>query len=287
MKPFILAVIVAPLFFWGCKKVQPEIDDPKDVCACLEEQRSTFFMGEKFGDLRIDLDTIIMPVYYADGDPANFDSINDTYVYFESNYEGALSYEWQVGSNPTTQNAQSFGLYFNGDYQIPVRLILTTEPNTDCFPNDDGIDTIQRILRITNVTPSPLWGEYYGYSTENPYEFFTIEIDTMTRYFSFFTPPNVCHEVIKNLPNGKINPIAFNRNFGSSSYCFEGLGDTYAPYNDIVYVGQPSSFFPEQSRGIYDREKNELRITYYTKEIIDQWTLGGDWVEKTFVGKKL
>jgi hypothetical protein len=272
----------------SCKKNQPLIGEPKDLCECLKEQRSSFFMGEKFGSENINLDTIIMPVNFSDGNPANFDSINSVYVYFEANYKDALSYTWQVGSNSTSQSTASFGLYFNTqDDQIPVTLITTSTPNPKCIPNDTGQDTIVRYLTIKNELPHPMWGSYYGATTDNPNDLFTIEIDTMTRYFSWL-PGNLCGEVIKNLPNGKIHPISFNRDFGSLSYCFEGIGDVSAPYDDIIHVGQPQSLiFNQNSRGIYDRLTGEIRITYFTREIITPFQLGGDYIEHTFIGQKL
>lgn len=244
-------------------------------------------MGEKFGDLNIDLDTIIMPVIYADGDPANFDSINDVYVFFSANYDDALSYEWQVGNNTTSQTTKEFGLYFTDTMTINVRLIMTSTPNTKCFPNDDGIDTIDRVLSIRNVQPHPMWGTYSGHTTDNPNVDFTIEIDTLTRYSSqqsLF----LCQEVIKNLPNGKVNPVAFSRVLGSASYSFIGLGDVPPPYNDIIYVGQPNtSIFAQSSRGVYDPKTGEIRITYFTKDILSSTQLSGSFTEHTFIGKKL
>lgn len=283
---FFLAILLSVLFI-GCKKVQPNMPEPSNICDCLKEQRSTFFMGEKFGEEKIDLDTIIMPVYFADGNPANFDSINDTYVYFDANYSDAISYEWKVGNDPTLKTTKSFGLYFSGPVDISVRLVMKSKPNTVCIPGDDGIDTIYRNLTITNVTPSPLWGSYYGSSSEAPNDYFTIEIDTLTRFFSFLTPPYACNEVIKNLPNGKINPVSFIRQLGSSSYCFEGMGDQTPPYNDIIHVESISSYFPERCRGIYDPKTEEIKITYFTREIITPFQLGSEFTERVFIGKKI
>ncbi len=271
----------------SCKKEQPLINTPKDVCNCLKEQRSSFFMGEKFGSQNPPFATIIMPVYFSDGNPVNFDSLNDVYVYFEANYKDAISYKWQVGNNATQQTTASFGLYFSGPVDnIPVTLITTSTPNPKCIPNDDGQDTVVRYLTIKNELPHPIWGSYYGATTDNPNDYFTIEIDTLTSYFSSI-PGNVCREVIKNLPNGKIHPVAFNREFGSMSYCFEGLGDVSPPYDDIIFVGQPQPLiFSQTSRGIYDRTTGEIRITYFTREIITPTQLGNEYTEHTFIGQK-
>jgi hypothetical protein len=284
---FYVPIIAALLLVTSCKKEQPFIGETKDICECLKEKRSSFFMGERFGEQNIDLDTIVMPVFYADGNPANFDSINDVYIEFEAPYEDALSYEWWVGSDPTPKTERSFGLYFDDTMTIAVTLIMTSPINEQCIPGDDGMDTISRVLSIKNVSPHPMWGSYYGYDLEDPNNPYTIEIDTMTQYFSFLTPPYACREVIKNLPEGKINPIFFVRDFGYTTRSFLGTGFQSAPYNDIIYVGdKPTGLFEDQTRGIYDPETNQITITYFTRDIISPTQLSEEYTRHVFVGTK-
>lgn len=67
-----------------------------------------------------------------------------------------------------------------------------------------------------------------------------------------------------------------------------GIGDMTPPYNDIIIVGDKSSLDPDLScRGFYDRIKNELKIIYYTREILSPYQLSNVYVEKVFTGKKI
>lgn len=285
---FPLFILVFTLFFSCKKRVQPDMMDVQNACDCLIKQRSTFFMGEKFGEQYIDLDTVIMPVGFGDGNPANFDYINYTYITFKANNPDALSYEWQVGNNSTSQNSKEFSLYFlDSVNQMPVRLIMTSKPNKKCIPDDDGIDTIVRYLHIKNKLPHPMWGKYYGFSSESPNDYFTIEIDTLTMYNPIWTSPYSCGEVIKNLPNGKVFPLIIGKELGSASYCIEGLGDTYPPYNDLIYVEDKSAEFNNRCRAYYNRFSKEIEIIYFTREIIDPFNLGMVYTKKIFKGKKI
>jgi len=279
----------------ACKKIeQPEMDATQDPCDCLEQQRTTFSMGEKFGPEFIDLDTIYKPMNYGDGNPANFYPQTYAYVYFSANYKDAISYEWQVGQNPTTQTTADFGLYFTQLVDnLPVRLIIKSKPNKKCFPNDDGIDTIYRYLTIQCPILPPIVGKYEGSLQSNPNEKFVIEFDTLTRYYSLWNS-NVCGIVCKNLPNGKIKPLTVGSDLGGGSYSFflgEFEGDI--PHDDdIIYVkddigGWINGYFHERSRGIYDRKTKEIKIWFFTKEVINATTLSQDVTAEIFIGKRI
>lgn len=288
MKKMTMLLVVALALVLGCKKkVQPDMGGAQNACDCLKEQRSSFFMGEIYGEQYIDLDTVIMPIYYSDGNPANYQYINYTYITFKSNNPNALSYEWQVGSNSTSQTVREFSLYFLDSLdQLPVRLITKSKPNTKCIPNDDGIDTIIRYLNIKNMLPNPMWGKYYGYSSEAPNDYFTIEIDTAQFPITVVGDSSLA-EVVYNLPNGKHKPFAFGRELGSASYCFVGAGDNLPPYNDLFYVGDKSLDFSNQCRAYYNRFTKEIEIIYFTREIIDQYYLSNTYTRKVFKGKKI
>lgn len=265
----------------ACKKIeQPELSTVKDPCDCLIKQRSTFFIGEKHGDQYIDLDTIIMPVGFGEGNPINFEFINYTYVTFKSNNPNAISYEWKVGNNSVSQVVKEFSLYFlDSVNQMPIQLITKTKPNKKCIPNDDGIDTIVRYLSIKNKLPHPVWGKYYGFSSEAPNDYFTIEIDT-AKFPITVVGDSVLAEVVYNLPNGKLNPFAFGRALGPASYCFIGAKDIIMPYNDVFYVGDKSGDFNNRCRSYYNRFTKEIEIVYYTREIVDQFNLGQVFTKK-------
>jgi len=273
----------------SCKKVQPKMADAKNPCDCSQEVSANFKMGEMYGDNFIELDTIIMPINYQDGKPANFIYLNTVYVYFSANIKNAESYEWQVGNNSIKQTVKDFGLYFSDTIgPIPVQLIVHAKPNLKCFPNDDGVDTIVKYLSIKHKTPHPLIGKYYGYNTNDPTHYFTVEIDTTTKC-SLITLPQCQNGLcIRNLPEGKNEWVGLSRELGSQSYCFTGASDESQPYpKDFVLYNEDHYNFKKCTRGIYNRQTKEIVIDYFSAPVIDKFHLGTPFPERRFIGKRI
>jgi hypothetical protein len=101
---------------------------------------------------------------------------------FFADEQEAEYYEWKIGVDDRTWDTPYFSLYFDDDdsltlYNAPieVRLITHKTPRTDCYPNDDGIDTSYRyihFLRPTNV----FLGTWRGSLSENPNEVYEIKL---------------------------------------------------------------------------------------------------------------
>ncbi len=283
---FFLAFVVVS----ACKKEQPQPDASLN-CDCAKEVSADFKMGEKFGTQFIELDTIAMPIDYADGNPANFDYFNTVLVYFSADYTNALSYEWQIGNNSTVQTTKDVSLYFNDTVNhLPVRLIVHAKPNLICFPDDDGVDTIVKYLTIKHMPPDPLKGKYYGYNTDNPGHYFMIEIDTTTFHNDAMLPPNLCSLSIKNLPEGKSMPAAINKAMGCATYGFRAVSgiEEVQPYtSNVILYNEEVMIFEQSTRGFYDHKKNELIIDYYSAPVVDQFHLGPAYPARRFIGKRI
>lgn len=280
---FFLAFVVVS----SCKKEQPQPDASLN-CDCAKEVSADFKMGEKFGNQFVELDTIAMPIDYADGNPANYNYLNSVYVYFSANYENATSYEWQVGNNSTVHTEKDFGLYFNDTIgTIQVRLIVHAKPNLICNPYDDGVDTMVKYLTIRNVEPDPLTGFYFGYNTNDPTHFFTIQIDTARIYQNYLPNGFGLGLCLKNLPEGK-DWAFIQGNFGSTTSCFTSCDDKIQPYptNFVLYNEQYGNL-DKSTCGIYDKYKNEIRINYYSAPVINSTTLGTPFPKRTFIGKRI
>jgi len=78
------------------------------------------------------------------------------------------TYHWQIGSDPTVYTTKSFTQFFPNPVNVWVTLIATRTPNTSCFPNDDGIDTIRKRLVAVPESQSLVFGNYWGNSTQKP-----------------------------------------------------------------------------------------------------------------------
>jgi len=247
---WIFFISVLLLLTFGCRKKQPDLNPAQNACDCLIRQRSTFEMGEIAQNLFIDLDTIVVPIDYMDGNPANFDYNNPVNVEFSSNNPNAISYEWIVGNNqPVIKNNRNFSLSFGGALgTIPVKLITKSKLNTMCIPDDDGYDTIVRLLTLINIDPHPLTGLYYGINNNFPGNIFSVEIDT----FRSENNPNQVYFGIKNLPQGN----TFDRfNIFGTSF-FQGISESGGSNNYVQFASNGIN------SGLFDYKSRKIEINY-------------------------
>lgn len=102
-----------------------------------------------------------------------------------ANEKDAISYRWKIGTDTTTFTQQSFTIRFPYTYvstlspkNISVTLVVNKTPNKLCLPNDDGIDTVTRIIHFVNDTGGNLIKGYFvGQWDNNPVNSDTIIIN--------------------------------------------------------------------------------------------------------------
>ncbi len=97
-------------------------------------------------------------------------------VVFEAvgNYE---SYEWQLGDDPKIKTGKKIFYRFEEPYgKLKMRLIVKNKPDTLCFPNDDGVDTVNKSFHVINFNQIAIIGDYLGYDTANPKETYIVKI---------------------------------------------------------------------------------------------------------------
>ncbi len=125
-----------------CPNYVKVVEDP---CAGLLEANANFIIEEKltsFGDpIWIETDTIL----------------KNKVVQFRSTYLGADEYKWYIGSQ--VYNTPNVSLLFESQWSgndIPITLVVKKIPNIDCFPNDDGYDSITKSFYVSYSPTSPL-----------------------------------------------------------------------------------------------------------------------------------
>src|SRR5690554_4902010 len=119
-KILILTVFTA-LFFWACKKEQPEILNAEDPCECANEVSADFKIEESSG-------TVLQ--YLTETDTV----FKNKRVYFTAQEDDA-TYTWYIGIEEFTD--QSVFRYFDDTWagtNIPITLVVEKEPNAACFP---------------------------------------------------------------------------------------------------------------------------------------------------------
>lgn len=94
-------------------------------------------------------------------------------VYFKTNIENAIRYEWTVGTDSRTWDTKEFKLNFPDtdslilrNNPILIRLIVEYETNP-CFPENDGIDTVYKTLHFRAYWESQIKGVWEGYRDDN------------------------------------------------------------------------------------------------------------------------
>ena len=146
------------------------------------------------------------------GTPTPDTTYNNQSVSFVGPGAPYTAYQWLVG--PTTVRAtQKFTLSFDANTvgPIPVRLIARRPPNTACFPHDDGVDTLTRVLTLVPfVDPAvplrnpraPIYGKYLGATHSAPRDTFTVRIYQGRNYYYPTDPTAPPHRLRQQLAQG-------------------------------------------------------------------------------------
>jgi hypothetical protein len=204
-------------------------------------------------------DFIIEEVLYANADhPENNVIIETDLVYcynvvrFRSKQDFD-EYTWLIGSeviHDKTFTRKNFP--FNS--QIEVTLIGKRKPNKECFPNDDGIDTVKKTFKtLPNDFDKNYGHTYHGYNTDNPSDTFTIQIAEWSPSW------NQWLLVYKNFPKGTPrNPYGFNIfSYGGYYWYLKGDPSTLNTYDlEALFT--------------FSADRQNLTITYsYDQAIVD------------------
>lgn len=127
----------------ACRKEKPQFDlSDKDPCSCAQEVSAEFKIIEledspQFNPIGTETDTIC----------------RERGVYFIANEDDA-EYTWYIGSE--VLHTKQVGRYFTSDWinqDIPITLVVRKDPNLTCFPNDDGYDSV---VKLMHVYPRPI-----------------------------------------------------------------------------------------------------------------------------------
>ena len=88
-----------------------------------------------------------------------------------------LSNKWIVGNDTIIDDdyAFTFGPQWEG-IEIPIKLISTGETYPDCYPNDDGIDTVTHYMKPIQFENSPIFGTFRVADISNPTDSFEVSI---------------------------------------------------------------------------------------------------------------
>ncbi len=72
----------------------------------------------------------------------------------------AESYTWRIGNDTRVWNTRSVTLSFQNPTEVNVVLAVSSTPNTDCFPLDNGLDTVLKRLVVYPRPQTAMKGIY-------------------------------------------------------------------------------------------------------------------------------
>lgn len=138
--------------------------DEPNPCAALHETSADFTIMEDFSYL---------PEYDKYWPYYACDTAITKRIRFTAIDSTASSYEWHIGSGIYNKRKVFLNFSNTNENAIPITLILKKTPNQNCFPKDDGIDTVTRKLVFVASCQSLIAGTYNGTNaddTKNPYK---------------------------------------------------------------------------------------------------------------------
>jgi hypothetical protein len=235
--------ILVGLMMLSCHKHH----DP-DPCANLHPVSASFRTEEDFSYV------VSGWIYY------NTDTIATRRVKFTANEENA-TYLWKIGTGTYTQ--KSFFVDFPDSFllnktSVPITLIVNKNPSP-CFPNDNGMDTITKVIHFTDRTLEQ--GKFNGYWESNPSDTFTVTISY--KYNSFI------HSIQLYLNN-------FDRDTGCSVFSNSTGAD-----KEVTFFSQYSTCARPCGNMMIGPDNNSITIKYTLQD-----TVSNIVTSHTFIGKR-
>jgi len=179
MKNFLLCSALLGLMAWsGCKRC----NDPSnpacenfDPCWDAQSVSADFVMGQTFTNRFHPTlqDTFLVVDTILEGQPM---------TEFRGP-EGYDRYEWTIGQDDRTFTDQTVYLFFvDPEPLLRIQLIVEREPDTACFPGEDGRDTAVQYLTVVPPTEPAIRGSYQGVLASAPNDSFEVSIGPLPQY---------------------------------------------------------------------------------------------------------
>jgi hypothetical protein len=190
---------------------------PSNPCETHQATSAAFTIKEA---TYLDIIDPISPDFLMDTDSCYLSSI-----YFEAMQQDADSFIWQIGTEPEPRYGKQVNVVFPDVLRgttFTIRLIVKrNKPNTLCFPDDNGIDTMIRTFYFLRHNEELSWeGTYYGSDTDKPDSMYTIVLghsydEAQDRNFiKVFGLPRGCKDTVNerfSLPEINYTNVAFER----------------------------------------------------------------------------
>ena len=262
---FILTLLITLIILTGCPDdpVRPDpCDGKKPVSAEFDILESNYWGQDK---------------YYSKSDTILYANIAN----FVAKEENA-TYIWKIGSDNREFTTSKVSLRFLDVLgEVPVRLIVNKAPDTLCFPNDDGIDTVTKILYVNRIMENYepcifefdlFSGDYTGYNLDNPKDTFTITIEACYPHHLDIK----IFRLINLIPNCEII-------FNPSSVSYNG-------YRQWLFGHEPGHYECLTPRGlakIFGKNNDSVNIQYNIQQAPGWEYFHKERIKKEFIGVRV
>lgn len=167
-----LAVVCVFILLACRKEEKPDINAAANPCECASEVSADFEIREALnnGAPSINMYTL------------TDDILGSKTAYFKAKIDDA-EYTWYIGTDVETE--REISRYFPEQWagsNIPITLVVKKEPNTNCFPNDDGYDSITKIMRVHDQCDTNIMEGTFRVAEENSIDSFDIAFDFELAY---------------------------------------------------------------------------------------------------------
>jgi hypothetical protein len=252
--------LAALVLTFACKKEKPELNiSDHDPCGCASEVSADFDILEL---VNVGITVVETPTDHI---------LDDRYAKFVAKEENA-QYTWYIGSQ--TFNTKEASRYFSRDwigYNIPITLVVQKIPNSTCFPNDDGYDSVTKIMHVYDHIEQTDMEGVFRMARVNTTDSFDIELS-----YSLFGPwrdvINISNYDNENsdCPSNQALRYAMRAYRGSYTEELNAIGCKFLKLNLQRPLGAEN---PN-----YYIMKNKFQISH---------TNGSPWVEWELHGRKL
>lgn len=188
-------------------------NEAKDPCDCASEVNADFDILERHTQLAGSEIIVTDHVLQNSGSKQ---------VRFRAKEEDA-EYTWYIGTDVETdrETFKNFGTQWIGS-TIPITLVVKKEPNTICFPEDDGYDSITKSFDIYDVCHEPYLLEgTFRMAAENSTDSIDVKIE-----FKEYAPWNDCLNADITNFDGEGSTCPGNYFRVSKSYRYMSMGGT-------------------------------------------------------------
>lgn len=179
-KTSIIILFVSILTLWGCKPDKECFDPTNPEC---ENYDPCYNAREVKAEIKIynppfGYAADLHPMWENEDIAVIGDSVGPSTIIFEATDLGAgASYTWTLGSETINQRTFSRTQFPQGA-EIEVSLKVTAPTNPQCFPDDNGVDSLHRIFYTFepgNVKPRYL-GDFKGALNSSPNDSFVVSV---------------------------------------------------------------------------------------------------------------